>query len=50
MTARPRAWARVRLPSRASRQELVARVFLGEYLPEVVPRTPLTLRGRVDRD
>jgi DNA-binding CsgD family transcriptional regulator len=34
----------------ASRQELVARVFLDEYLPEVVVRTPLTSRGRFDRD
>jgi len=34
----------------ASRQELVARVFLDEYLPEVVQRTPLTSRGRFDRD
>ena len=33
----------------ASRQELVARVFLDEYLPEVVQRTPLTSRGRFDR-
>jgi DNA-binding CsgD family transcriptional regulator len=33
----------------ASRQELVARVFLDEYLPEVVRRTPLTSRGRFDR-
>jgi len=33
-----------------SRQELVARVFLDEYLPEVVQRTPLTSRGRFDRD
>jgi DNA-binding CsgD family transcriptional regulator len=32
-----------------SRQELVARVFLDEYLPEVVQRTPLTSRGRFDR-
>jgi DNA-binding CsgD family transcriptional regulator len=32
----------------ASRQELVARVFLDEYLPEVVQRTPLTSRGRFD--
>jgi DNA-binding CsgD family transcriptional regulator len=32
----------------ASRQELVARVFLDEYLPEVVVRTPLTSRGRFD--
>ncbi len=33
-----------------SRQELVARVFLDEYLPEVVRQTPLTSRGRFDRD
>jgi DNA-binding CsgD family transcriptional regulator len=33
----------------ASRQELVARVFLDEYLPAVVQRTPLTSRGRFDR-
>lgn len=33
----------------ASRQELVARVFLDEYLPEVVERTPLTSHGRFDR-
>jgi DNA-binding CsgD family transcriptional regulator len=33
----------------ASRQELVARVFLDEYLPEVVAQTPLTSRGRFDR-
>jgi DNA-binding CsgD family transcriptional regulator len=33
----------------ASRQELVARVFLDEYLPEVALRTPLTSRGRFDR-
>ena len=33
----------------ASRQELVARVFLDEYLPEVVQRTPLTSAGRFDR-
>jgi DNA-binding CsgD family transcriptional regulator len=33
-----------------SRQELVARVFLDEYLPEVVQRTPLTSRGCFDRD
>jgi DNA-binding CsgD family transcriptional regulator len=32
----------------ASRQELVARVFLDEYLPEVVRRTPLTSRGHFD--
>jgi DNA-binding CsgD family transcriptional regulator len=34
----------------ASRQELVSRVFLDEYLPEVVQHTPLTSRGRFDRD
>jgi DNA-binding CsgD family transcriptional regulator len=34
----------------ASRQELVARVFLDEYLPEVAQRTPLTSRGRFDQD
>ena len=33
-----------------SRQELVARVFLGEYLPEVVQRTPLTSHGRFEVD
>jgi DNA-binding CsgD family transcriptional regulator len=33
----------------ASRQELVARMFLDEYLPEVVAQTPLTSRGRFDR-
>jgi DNA-binding CsgD family transcriptional regulator len=33
----------------ASRQELVARVFLDEYLPDVVRSTPLTSRGRFDR-
>jgi DNA-binding CsgD family transcriptional regulator len=33
----------------ASRQELVARVFLDEYLPEVIQRTPLTSKGRFDR-
>ena len=33
-----------------SRQELVARVFLDEYLPEVVRQTPLTSRGRFDRE
>jgi len=33
----------------ASRQELVARVFLDEYLPEVAQRSPLTSRGRFDR-
>ena len=31
-----------------SRQELVARVFLDEYLPEVVNRTPLTSYGRFE--
>jgi DNA-binding CsgD family transcriptional regulator len=34
----------------ASRQELVARVFLDEYLPEVAGRTPLTSRGRFDHN
>jgi DNA-binding CsgD family transcriptional regulator len=34
----------------ASRQELVARVFLDEYLPEVTLKTPLTSRGRFDRN
>jgi DNA-binding CsgD family transcriptional regulator len=34
----------------ASRQELVARVFLDEYLPEVAQSTPLTSRGRFDRN
>ncbi len=34
----------------ASRQELVARVFLDEYLPEVARKTPLTSRGRFDRN
>jgi DNA-binding CsgD family transcriptional regulator len=33
----------------ASRQELVARVFLDEYLPEVAQQTPLTSHGRFDR-
>jgi DNA-binding CsgD family transcriptional regulator len=33
-----------------SRQELVARVFLDEYLPEVAQQTPLTSRGRFDRE
>jgi DNA-binding NarL/FixJ family response regulator len=32
----------------ASRQELVARVFLDEYLPEVIRQTPLTTHGRFD--
>ncbi len=31
-----------------SRRELVARVFLDEYLPEVVQRTPLTSHGRFE--
>lgn len=31
-----------------SRQELVARVFLDEYLPELVQRTPLTSHGRFE--
>jgi DNA-binding CsgD family transcriptional regulator len=34
----------------ATRQELVARVFLDEYLPEVIQQTPLTSHGRFDRD
>ncbi len=34
----------------ASRQELVARVFLEEYLPEVVHGTPLASTGRFERD
>ena len=34
----------------SSRQELVARVFLDEYLPDVVRQTPLTSRGRFERD
>jgi DNA-binding CsgD family transcriptional regulator len=33
----------------ASRHELVARVFLDEYLPEMARQTPLTSRGRFDR-
>jgi DNA-binding CsgD family transcriptional regulator len=33
----------------ASRQELVARVFLDEYLPDVAQQTALTSRGRFDR-
>ncbi len=33
----------------ASRQELVARVFLDEYLPEVAQQTPLTSYGRFER-
>jgi DNA-binding CsgD family transcriptional regulator len=33
-----------------SRQELVARVFLDEYLPEVVRMTSLTSRGRFDKE
>lgn len=32
----------------ASRQELVARVFLDEYLPEFVQKTPLTSHGRFE--
>ena len=32
----------------ASRQELVARVFLDEYLPEVIQQTPITSHGRFD--
>ena len=33
-----------------SRQELVARVFMEEYLPEVIQRTPLTSHGRFEVD
>jgi DNA-binding CsgD family transcriptional regulator len=33
----------------SSRQELVARVFVDEYVPEVVQGTPLTSYGRFDR-
>ncbi len=33
----------------ANRQELVARVFLDDYLPEVAQGTPLTSRGQFDR-
>ncbi len=33
-----------------SRRELVAHVFLDEYLPEVVQRTDLTSRGRFERE
>ncbi len=33
-----------------SRQELVGRVFLTEYLPEVARQTPLTSRGRFHRE
>jgi DNA-binding CsgD family transcriptional regulator len=34
----------------SSRQELVARVFLDEYLPEVMQQTPLTSHGRFELD
>jgi DNA-binding CsgD family transcriptional regulator len=34
----------------SSRQELVARVFLDEYLPEVIQQTPLTSHGRFEVD
>lgn len=34
----------------ASRQALVARVFLDEYLPEVIQQTPLTSHGRFEVD
>jgi DNA-binding CsgD family transcriptional regulator len=34
----------------SSRQELVARVFLDEYLPEVIQQTPLTSHGRFEAD
>ena len=33
-----------------SRQELVAKVFLDEYLPEVIQQTPITSHGRFDVD
>jgi DNA-binding CsgD family transcriptional regulator len=32
-----------------SRQELVAHVFLDEYMPEVAQRTPITSKGRFER-
>ncbi|MCB0828131.1 MAG: hypothetical protein KDB62_04900 [Solirubrobacterales bacterium] len=31
-----------------SRQELVARVFLDEYMPEIAQRTPLASHGRFE--
>lgn len=34
----------------SSRQELVAKVFLDEYLPEVIQQTPLTSHGRFEVD
>ncbi|HEX4752624.1 MAG TPA: LuxR C-terminal-related transcriptional regulator [Solirubrobacterales bacterium] len=34
----------------ASRQELVARVFLDEYLPDVIQKTPLTSHGRFEAE
>lgn len=34
----------------SSRQELVARVFFDEYLPELIRETPLTSRGRFETD
>jgi DNA-binding CsgD family transcriptional regulator len=34
----------------SSRQELVAQVFLDEYLPEVVVQTPITSKGRFEHD
>jgi DNA-binding CsgD family transcriptional regulator len=34
----------------SSRQERVTRVFVDEYLPEVMRQTPLTPRGRFDRE
>ena len=34
----------------ASRHELITRVFLDEYLPEVKRQTPLTSRRRFDRE
>ena len=35
-------------PGVGSRRELVARVFLDEYLPELARRTPLTSHGRFE--
>jgi hypothetical protein len=34
----------------ATRQELVARVFLDDYQPEIVRGTPLSSRGHFERD
>lgn len=34
----------------SSRQELVAKVFLDEYLPEVIQQTPITSHGRFEVD